>query len=159
MCRTLNWASGGPTMITILCLASMPSAGAIWKNTRCINQQHSMLSQLVAGLSKSQRNHRFSTCLSLTLIDAPAKCESCLICCPCFPMMAPTARAGMKRWTVSDSGCPCEAKTTWYYSNQENQIRQPQAIWLSSSNSYAIAEVDRAEVVLFFKALKIQAQN
>ncbi len=28
---TLNWASGGPTIMTILCLASIPSAGAIWR--------------------------------------------------------------------------------------------------------------------------------
>lgn len=45
--------------------------------------------------------------LLLTLIEAPAKCDSCLMCWPCLPMMAPTASVGMNRWTVSDSGLPC----------------------------------------------------
>lgn len=143
MCCTLNWASGGPTMMTILCLASIPSAGAIWKNTRCRNERRSLLIHVLAGLSKSQHNHRFPTRLSLTLIEAPAKCESCLMCWPCFPMMAPTARAGMNRWTVSDSGCPCGAKqnktkklgTT---ATRRHTSRQPH--WLSSSNRCAITE-------------------
>lgn len=45
--------------------------------------------------------------LLLALIEAPAKCDSCLMCWPCLPMIAPTASVGMKRWTVSDSGLPC----------------------------------------------------
>lgn len=40
-----------------------------------------------------------------TLIEAPAKRESCLMCWPCLPMMAPTDRAGINRCTVSVSDC------------------------------------------------------
>lgn len=53
----------------------------------------------------------FTSCPSLTLIEAPAKCDRCLMCWPCFPMMAPTASAGMNRWTVSDSWGPCWVQT------------------------------------------------
>lgn len=38
-----------------------------------------------------------------TLMDAPANLESCLICCPFLPMMAPTAWVGMNRCTISCS--------------------------------------------------------
>lgn len=39
-----------------------------------------------------------------TLIEALANRESCLMCWPFLPMMAPTACAGMKTCTVSCSG-------------------------------------------------------
>jgi valyl-tRNA synthetase len=39
-----------------------------------------------------------------TLIEAPANRASCLMCAPFFPMMAPTAWVGMKRFTISCSG-------------------------------------------------------
>lgn len=41
---------------------------------------------------------------SFTLMEAPANLASCLMCAPFFPMMAPTACVGMKRFTVSCSG-------------------------------------------------------
>lgn len=47
-----------------------------------------------------------------TLMEAPAKRLSCLMCCPFFPMMAPTACAGMYTWTVSCSG-------VWTHKHQE----------------------------------------
>lgn len=40
----------------------------------------------------------------LTLMEAPAKRASCLMCCPFFPMMAPTACVGMNKFTTSCSG-------------------------------------------------------
>lgn len=46
-----------------------------------------------------------------TLIEAPAKRESCLMCCPCLPMIAPTDSAGINRWTVSVSDCCWERWT------------------------------------------------
>lgn len=42
--------------------------------------------------------------LLLTLMEAPAKRASCLMCCPFFPMMAPTACVGMNKFTTSCSG-------------------------------------------------------
>lgn len=41
---------------------------------------------------------------SFTLMEAPANLASCLMCAPFFPMMAPTAWVGMKRFTISCSG-------------------------------------------------------
>lgn len=41
---------------------------------------------------------------SFTLMEAPANLASCLMCAPFFPMMAPTACVGMKRFTISCSG-------------------------------------------------------
>lgn len=41
---------------------------------------------------------------SFTLMEAPANLASCLICAPFFPMIAPTAWVGMKRFTISCSG-------------------------------------------------------
>lgn len=45
------------------------------------------------------------------------------MCCPCLPIIAPTAKAGMNRWTVSDSGCCCgeEGKMQWMFLNITNQ--------------------------------------
>lgn len=40
----------------------------------------------------------------LTLMEAPANRASCLMCCPFFPMMAPTACVGMNKLTTSCSG-------------------------------------------------------
>ena len=40
----------------------------------------------------------------LTLMEAPANRASCLMCCPFFPMMAPTACVGMNKFTTSCSG-------------------------------------------------------
>lgn len=37
-------------------------------------------------------------------MEAPANRASCLMCAPFFPMMAPTAWVGMKRFTISCSG-------------------------------------------------------
>ena len=38
------------------------------------------------------------------LMEAPTNLASCLMCAPFFPMMAPTAWVGMKRFTISCSG-------------------------------------------------------
>lgn len=38
-----------------------------------------------------------------TLIEAPAKCASCLMCWPFLPIRAPTAWVGIKRYTTSCS--------------------------------------------------------
>lgn len=43
----------------------------------------------------------------VTLMEALAKRDSCLMCCPFFPMMAPTACAGMNTCTISCSGACC----------------------------------------------------
>lgn len=45
------------------------------------------------------------------------------MCCPCLPIIAPTAKAGMNRWTVSDSGCCCgeEGNMQWMFLNITNQ--------------------------------------
>lgn len=44
----------------------------------------------------------------VTLMEALAKRESCLMCCPFLPMMAPTAWAGMNTCTISCSGACCQ---------------------------------------------------
>ena len=115
---TLNWASGVPMMMTTRCMESFSSAGAIWRGQTVSNKYKKRQPSLMFPIGKKgkrvDRSHRhitetpnFTSCPTLTLIEAPAKCDSCLMCWPCFPMMAPTASAGMNRWTVSDSGCPC----------------------------------------------------
>lgn len=45
------------------------------------------------------------------------------MCCPCLPIIAPTAKAGMNRWTVSDSGCCCgeEGNMQWMFLNITNR--------------------------------------
>lgn len=41
-------------------------------------------------------------------MEALANRESCLMCWPFLPMMAPTAWAGMNTWTISCSGACCQ---------------------------------------------------
>lgn len=50
---TLNWASGGPAMMTILCLGSIPSAGAICPQVHTIDVKHKSLYLLTTGESTS----------------------------------------------------------------------------------------------------------
>lgn len=50
----------------------------------------------------------------VTLMEALAKRESCLMCCPFFPMMAPTACAGMNTCTVSCSGACCRGRACYH---------------------------------------------
>ena len=57
------------------------------------------------------------TSLSRAALKAAAEPQlagqySCLMCCPCLPMMAPTDSAGMKRWTVSVSDCCWKDRTS-----------------------------------------------
>lgn len=66
----------------------------------------------LAGSSAPLSGHPFSPTSSgrpgtrpqLTLMEAPANRASCLMCCPFFPMMAPTACVGMNKLTTSCSG-------------------------------------------------------
>lgn len=115
---TLNWASGGPEIMTILCLVSIPSAGAIYagvnlERKRMKSKKHNHLLHLNINFNPSP-----------TFMDAPAKRLSCFICWPCFPMMAPTASAGIKRCTVSDSGCCWQRKLPYILSHlKRNNIQ------------------------------------
>lgn len=58
---------------------------------------------------KGKLKHRAQA--HLTLMEAPANRASCLMCCPFFPMMAPTACVGMNKFTTSCSGS-CEGMGT-----------------------------------------------
>jgi len=52
----------------------------------------------------------------LTLMEAPAKRASCLMCCPFFPMMAPTACVGMNKFTTSCSGS-CQGEQRFIFNS------------------------------------------
>lgn len=71
----------------------------------CVDKSHNVRSNKKSGSKPMARTEVFRRQKeNRTLIEALANLESCLICCPFFPMIAPTACAGMKTCTVSCSG-------------------------------------------------------